>query len=107
MSKVVGIRFKEVGKIYYFDPLDVDFKKGDFAIVETVRGIECGEVAMENRMVEKESIVQPLKKVIRKSTRYFPILICGSTQIPLFSCILNKIANITFSIGVKDIFCAV
>ena len=59
MSKVVGIRFKEVGKIYYFDPLEVEFKKGDFAIVETVRGIECGEVAMENRTIDDEEIIKP------------------------------------------------
>ncbi len=68
MSKVVGIRFKEVGKIYYFDPLDVDFKKGDFAIVETVRGIECGEVAMENREINDEEIIKPLKPIIRLAT---------------------------------------
>ena len=68
MSKVVGIRFKEVGKIYYFDPLDVEFKKGDFAIVETVRGIECGEVAMENRTIDDEEIIKPLKPIIRLAT---------------------------------------
>ena len=65
MSEVVGIRFKEVGKIYYFDPLDIKFKKGDHAIVETVRGIECGEVAMENREIDDEEIIKPLKPIIR------------------------------------------
>ena len=68
MSKVVGIRFKEVGKIYYFDPLDIEFKKGDFAIVETVRGIECGEVAMKNRTIDDEEIIKPLKPIIRLAT---------------------------------------
>ena len=66
--EVVGIRFKEVGKIYYFDPQDIDFKKGDHAIVETVRGIECGEVAMENREIDDEEIIKPLKPIIRLAT---------------------------------------
>lgn len=66
--EVVGIRFKEVGKIYYFDPIDIKFNKGDHAIVETVRGIECGEVAMENREINDEEIVKPLKPIIRLAT---------------------------------------
>ncbi len=66
--EVVGIRFKEVGKIYYFDPMDIDFNKGDHAIVETVRGIECGEVAMENREINDEEIIKPLKPIIRLAT---------------------------------------
>lgn len=66
--EVVGIRFKEVGKIYYFDPLDIRFNKGDHAIVETVRGIECGEVAMENREIDDEEIIKPLKPIIRIAT---------------------------------------
>ena len=66
--EVVGIRFKEVGKIYYFDPIDIKFNKGDHAIVETVRGIECGEVAMENREINDEEIIKPLKPIIRLAT---------------------------------------
>lgn len=68
MAEVVGIRFKEVGKIYYFDPDSMIFKKGDKAIVETARGVECGEVAMENREVPEEEIVKPLKRIIRAAT---------------------------------------
>lgn len=68
MVEVIGVRFKETGKIYYFDPCNKTTKKGDYVIVETARGIECGEVAMENRMVDDESIIQPLKKVIRIAT---------------------------------------
>lgn len=68
MVEVIGIRFKETGKIYYFDPCGNTIKKGDYAIVETARGIECGEVAMENRMVEDDNIIQPLKKLIRTAT---------------------------------------
>jgi cell fate regulator YaaT (PSP1 superfamily) len=67
MAKVVGIRFKQVGKIYYFDPDGKEYNEGDFAIVETARGVECGEVALANRDVDDESIVKPLKSIIRKA----------------------------------------
>ena len=62
------MRFKEVGKVYYFDPDGVSLKKGDRVIVETARGIECGEVAMDNRIVDDEEIVHPLKMIIREAT---------------------------------------
>ncbi|MCI9406366.1 MAG: stage 0 sporulation family protein [Oscillospiraceae bacterium] len=68
MAEVIGVRFKQVGKVYYFDPDGIEVQKTDSVIVETARGIECGEVAMENRQVGDESIVKPLKKVIRKAT---------------------------------------
>ncbi len=69
MAEVIGVRFKQVGKVYYFDPAGVQVQKEDSVIVETARGVECGEVAMENRQVSDESIVKPLKKVIRKATK--------------------------------------
>ncbi len=65
MAEVIGVRFKEVGKVYFFDPDGQQLKKGDGVIVETVRGIECGMVAMDNREVDDEEIVKPLKKLIR------------------------------------------
>ena len=65
MAQVVGIRFKDVGKVYYFDPDGMQFKKGDRAIVETARGVECGEIALQNREVLDEEIVKPLKRIIR------------------------------------------
>ena len=68
MAEVIGVRFKQVGKVYYFDPDGIEVQKTDSVIVETARGIECGEVAMKNRQVGDESIVKPLKKVIRKAT---------------------------------------
>lgn len=67
MAEVIGVRFKEVGKIYYFDPDGQELKKGNRVIVETVRGVECGEVALENREISDEEIVKPLKKLIRKA----------------------------------------
>lgn len=68
MAEVVGIKFREVGKIYYFDPNGIVFVKGDRAIVETARGVECGDIAMENTDINDEEIVQPLKSIIRKAT---------------------------------------
>lgn len=65
MAEIIGVRFKSVGKVYYFDPDSMQVEKGAKVIVETTRGVECGEVAMANRHVEDESIVKPLKKVIR------------------------------------------
>lgn len=69
MTEVIGVRFKSVGKVYYFSPEGEAFKLGDFAIVETARGVECGEVVMENKEVPDEQIVAPLKSVIRKATQ--------------------------------------
>ncbi len=69
MAEVIGVRFKEVGKIYYFDPDGQTLKKGDRVIVATVRGIECGEITMENREIDDEQIVKPLKKFIRTATK--------------------------------------
>ena len=69
MAEVIGVRFKQVGKVYYFDPAGVQVQKEDSVIVETARGVECGEVAMENRQGSDESVVKPLKKVIRKATK--------------------------------------
>lgn len=68
MAEVIGIRFKENGKVYYFDPSGIQMKPGQFAVVETAHGIECGIVAMENNDVDESAIVQPLKKVIRAAT---------------------------------------
>ena len=68
MAEIVGIRFKEIGKVYYFDPDGSAFRKGDHAIVETVRGIECGEVAIENKEVNEDEIVKPLKKILRPAS---------------------------------------
>ena len=68
MVKVAGIRFKKAGKIYYFDPHTIEIKKSDFVIVETIRGVEFGEVVVGPKEVSEEDIVAPLKKVIRVAT---------------------------------------
>ena len=67
-KSVVGVRFKKVGKIYYFDPLDIEFEQFDPVIVETVRGIEYGEIALTARDVDDAEMVAPVKPVIRKAT---------------------------------------
>lgn len=65
MYNVVGIRFKKAGKIYYFDPGDLSIQKGDFVIVETVRGVEFGKVVTNRKAVDENDVVLPLKKVLR------------------------------------------
>ncbi|MFV9511750.1 PSP1 domain-containing protein [Tepidibacillus sp. LV47] len=68
MYSVVGVRFKKAGKIYYFDPGDLEIEKNNFAIVETARGIEYGQVVIGKKTVGEEDVVLPLKKVIRVAT---------------------------------------
>ena len=65
LYKVVGVRFKKAGKIYYFDPLDYTLDEGDYVIVETARGIEYGKVTGKVREVGENDVVLPLKKIIR------------------------------------------
>ncbi len=69
MVKIVGVRFRNAGKVYYFDPKNYNIKSGDHVIVETVRGVEYGTVVGEVRDVEDKSVVQPLKSVIRVATQ--------------------------------------
>ncbi len=69
MVKIIGVKFNHTCKIYYFDPKDMIFSKGDGVIVETARGIEFGRVMVEVSEVEESEIVSPLKPVIRKATK--------------------------------------
>ena len=68
MVKVIGVRFRNAGKIYYFDPLDLDIEVGQNVIVETARGIEYGHVLIAPREVDDSKVIQPLKAVIRLAT---------------------------------------
>lgn len=65
MIKVVGIRFKKAGKIYYFNPLEFDVKKDMNVIVETARGLEYGNITVGPKEVSEEEIVAPLKSIVR------------------------------------------
>lgn len=65
MAEVIGVRFKSVGKVYYFDPQSEQFSIGQKVIVETARGVECGEVVLANRQIDEKEIISPLKPVMR------------------------------------------
>ena len=69
MAEIIGVRFKEVGKIYYFDPNGGSYRVGEPVVVETSRGTECGTVAISNREVDQTRVVKPLKKVTRPATQ--------------------------------------
>lgn len=69
MEKVVGVRFRNVGKIYYFNPKNYKVKVGDHVIVETARGVEYGRVVLEPRSVKEDEVVHPLKEVLRVATK--------------------------------------
>ena len=68
MTRVIGVRFRTAGKIYYFDPGKLDIKRNDHVIVETARGIEYGTVVGDPREEEDDKVVQPLKAVLRVAT---------------------------------------
>lgn len=69
MVRVIGVRFRTAGKIYFFDPLQFEIKRDEHVIVETARGIEFGTVVAEITEVDEEKVVQPLKPVIRIANR--------------------------------------
>ena len=69
MTKVIGVRFRTAGKVYFFDPLQLEIKRGDHVIVETARGIEYGKVVLAPREVGEEDVVHPLKEVLRVATK--------------------------------------
>lgn len=68
MTKIIGVRFRAAGKIYFFNPKDLNINLGDHVIVETARGIEYGAVVLGPRDVEDSKVIQPLKDVIRVAT---------------------------------------
>lgn len=68
MTKVIGVRFRKAGKVYYFSPEENEIQAGDHVIVETARGVEYGCVVLGSREVDEKEVVQPLKPVIRMAT---------------------------------------
>ena len=68
MTKVIGVRFRKAGKIYFFSPGKLEIKRGDQVIVETARGVEFGNVVSGSKEVADDEIAQPLKAVIRVAT---------------------------------------
>ena len=69
MKRIIGVRFKKPGKIYFFDPQDLKIEKNDDVIVETAMGDEIGKVVIANREIDEEKMATPLKKVVRKATQ--------------------------------------
>ena len=65
MKRIIGVRFKRLGKIYFFDPKWLEVQKGEKVVVETTQGEEIAEVVVPNRMIEEEKLTSPLKKVLR------------------------------------------
>jgi cell fate regulator YaaT (PSP1 superfamily) len=68
MARVIGVRFRYAGKVYYFDPVDIELEQEDRVIVETARGVGCGEVVNGIKDVDDSEVIAPLKKVMRKAT---------------------------------------
>ena len=68
MTRVIGVRFRSAGKIYYFSPGKYMIKKGDHVIVETARGVEYGTVVSEPKDVEDDQVIKPLKTVLRTAS---------------------------------------
>ena len=68
MAEIIGVRFRNTKKVYYFDPAGKNVREGQFVIVETVRGVECGECAVANKDVSEDVLVKPLKSIIRVAT---------------------------------------
>jgi len=68
MKNIIGVRFKKPGKIYFFDPKNMDVNRGDFVIVETSQGQDYGEVVISKRLISESSLKEPLKEIIRVAT---------------------------------------
>lgn len=69
MIKIIGVRFRRAGKIYFFSPADYDIRQGQHVIVETARGVEYGSAVLGPKEIEEEKVIQPLKSVIRLATQ--------------------------------------
>ena len=95
MVEIIGVRFKQVGKIYYFSPKGIKFDAGDHAIVETVRGVECGEVVIANRNVDESEIAEDMKIVEKNHVK----------EKEAFDICLEKIAYRQLNMHLIDVEC--
>lgn len=107
MKNIIGVRFKKLGKIYFFNPQNLKIKKGDKVIVETAQGEEYAEVLIPNRYVEDEKVVTPLKKVIRiatyKDTRHYEE--CKKKEKEAFNTCIKKIKEHKLNMTLTDVEC--
>ena len=105
MKNIIGVRFKKLGKIYFFNPKNLKVKKGDKVIVETAQGEEYGEVMIPNRFVEDEKIITPLKKVVRianyKDHKHFEE--CRKKEKEAFKMCLKKIKEHKLDMTLTDV----
>ena len=105
MKNIIGVRFKKLGKIYFFNPKGLKTRKGDKVIVETSQGEEYGEVVIPNRFVEDDKIVAPLKKVIRianyKDHKHYEE--CRKTEKEALKVCLKKIKEHKLDMTLTDV----
>ena len=69
MLEIVGVRFRNAGKVYYFDPDGLTLEEGDQVILETSRGMECGDIVIANKHIPEKETKQELKKIIMLATK--------------------------------------
>ncbi len=107
MTEIIGVRFKSVGKVYYFSPGELKIDQGDSVIVETARGVECGEVVCGNREVDDSEIVAPLKPVIRVATEedFKKIEQNKVKEKEAFDICLKKIIHYGLNMSLVDVEC--
>ena len=105
MKNIIGVRFKKLGKIYFFNPRNLKLEKGDKVIVETTQGEEYGEVVIPNRKIEEEKIMEQLKKVIRiatyKDNKHFEY--CKKTEKEAFKVCQEKIKKHKLDMNLIDV----
>ena len=107
MIEVIGVRFKEVGKIYYFSPGGQKIEEGTKVIVETARGVECGDVVISNREIPDNNIVSPLKSIIRVASKADLKVIENNKQreAEIMKVFIQKIADHKLDMKAIDIDC--
>ena len=107
MIEVIGVRFKEVGKIYYFSPGGQKIEEGTKVIVETARGVECGDVVISNRKIPDNNIVSPLKSIIRVASKADLKVIENNKQreAEIMKVFIQKIADHKLDMKAIDIDC--
>ena len=107
MKNIIGVRFKKLGKIYFFNPKGLKVKKGDKVIVETTQGEEYGEVMIPNRFVNDEKIVAPLKKIVRlannKDDKHYEE--CRKKEKEAFKTCQKKIKEHNLKMTLTDVEC--
>ena len=105
MTRIIGVRFRRAGKVYYFDPGELDIKKGDNVIVETARGVEYGNVVCGVCDIEDEKVIQPLKPVIRIATEEDDAVSVGNREKEkeAFQICLEKIKQFELDMKLIDV----